>query len=156
MRRIAKSAGQVIRKAANIHGSNHNPEYTVADFLKRFPQFKNAAITEEQIQDFIDLANTMISYDLYQEAWYSAMSFAVAHFITLNLMVYDENPDTLLSKAKQSLGILTSKSVDGVSASYDTSYLDSLKSWGTWNLTLYGQQFAMLARFMGKAGMYVW
>lgn len=157
MRRIARSAGAVIRKAANIHGSKNNPAFTVEMFLQRYPQFTDV-VAEATIQDFIDLANSMVSYDLYGESWYRAMSLAVAHLITLNLMTYDENPsvNSIVSKAKQSLGILTSKSVDGVSASYDTSYMETLNSWGTWNLTIYGQMFIMLAKFMGKAGMYVW
>jgi len=47
-------------------------------------------------------------------------------------------------------GILTSKSVGDVSASYQA--LDSLKDWGQWNLTRYGQILATQAKVMGAGG----
>jgi hypothetical protein len=51
-------------------------------------------------------------------------------------------------------GILTSKSVDSVSASY--SVLTSLEDWGQWNLTLYGQQLATMAKVVGSGPMVIW
>ncbi len=51
-------------------------------------------------------------------------------------------------------GIQTSKSVGDVSVSYQT--LDSLKDWGQWNLTKYGQMLATVAKTMGSGPMVVW
>ena len=45
------------------------------------------------------------------------------------------------------VGILTSKSVGDVSASYQA--LASIEDWGQWNLTKYGQQLATAARVIG-------
>lgn len=88
------------------------------------------------------------------------MSLAIAHYLTMDLMTRDDSADpsirSIVAKAKGAIGMLTSKSVGDVSASYSTEYLQSLTSWGTWNLTIYGQQFATLAKLVGKAGMYVW
>jgi len=51
-------------------------------------------------------------------------------------------------------GIMTSKSVGDVSASYNV--LESLKEFGQWNLTLYGQQLATMAKVIGSGPMVIW
>jgi hypothetical protein len=51
-------------------------------------------------------------------------------------------------------GIEVSKSVGDVSASY--SVLESLKEFGQWNLTLYGQQLATMAKVIGSGPMVIW
>lgn len=157
--KIASMAPLAIAKAANVHGDIHNPEYDINYFLGLYPQFAEI-VNPEIIMEYICLCNSMISYDLYGCAWKRAMSLAIAHFLTLDLMTQDTsgNPTvtSVVAKAKGAIGLLTSKSVGDVSASYSTDYLQSLNSWGTWNLTIYGQQFASLAKLMGKAGMYVW
>lgn len=151
-------ARQVISRASNIHGSLHNPDYTVADFRARYPQF--AKVSDELIQDYISLCNSMLSYEMYGDSWKMAMALAIAHYLTMDLMTREDSADpsvqSIVAKAKGAIGMLTSKSVGDVSASYSTEYLQSLTSWGTWNLTIYGQQFATLAKLVGKAGMYVW
>jgi hypothetical protein len=54
----------------------------------------------------------------------------------------------------QSSGVLTSKSADGMSASYDNSSV-MLEGAHHYNLTQYGIQFKDLARMMGAGPMYV-
>lgn len=158
--RIANLAGNLISEASNIKGSLHNPSYEVSDFRARFPQFSNSVVADEIVSSYITLCNSMLSYDLYGEQWKYAMGLAIAHFITMDLMTQDTsvNPtvSSIVAKAKGAIGLLTSKSAGDVSASYSTEYLSSLSSWGTWNLTIFGQQFASLAKLMAKAGMYVW
>ena len=51
-------------------------------------------------------------------------------------------------------GILTSKSVGDVSAGYTA--LESLKEFGAWQLTRYGQQLATLAKTIGSGPMVLW
>ena len=51
-------------------------------------------------------------------------------------------------------GIQTSKSVGDVSVSYQP--LESLKDWGAWNLTKYGQQLATMASVVGSGPMLIW
>jgi hypothetical protein len=51
-------------------------------------------------------------------------------------------------------GILTSKSVGDVSASYQA--LVALEDWGAWNLTKYGQQLATMAKVVGSGPLLVW
>jgi Protein of unknown function (DUF4054) len=51
-------------------------------------------------------------------------------------------------------GIQTSKSVGDVSVSYQP--LASLEDWGQWNLTLYGQQLATMAKTVGSGPALMW
>ena len=51
-------------------------------------------------------------------------------------------------------GIEVSKSVGDVSASYQA--LESLKQWGQWNLTTYGQQLASMAAVIGSGPMVIY
>jgi hypothetical protein len=51
-------------------------------------------------------------------------------------------------------GILTSKSVGDVSAGY--TVLESLKEFGAWQLTRYGQQLATLGKVIGSGPMVLW
>jgi len=51
-------------------------------------------------------------------------------------------------------GILTSKSVGDVSASY--AVLAALEQWGAWNLTKYGQLLATMANDVGSGPLLVW
>jgi hypothetical protein len=64
-------------------------------------------------------------------------------------------PPTGASVAAQGLagGIQTSKSVGDVSVSYST--LESLKNWGAWNLTTYGQMLATMAAAVGAGPMVI-
>lgn len=51
-------------------------------------------------------------------------------------------------------GIMTSKSVDSVSAGY--TVLESLAEFGQWNLSLYGQMLATAAKIIGSGPMLIW
>lgn len=51
-------------------------------------------------------------------------------------------------------GIQVSKSVGDVSVSYQP--LETLASWGAWNLTLYGQQLATAAKIVGAGPALIW
>jgi hypothetical protein len=51
-------------------------------------------------------------------------------------------------------GIQTSKSVGDVSVSYQV--LTALEDWASWNLTIYGQELATMARVIGSGPMLLW
>ena len=60
-------------------------------------------------------------------------------------------------KAAETKGLVASKSVDGVSVSYDFSTaLSDLDGWADWKTTEYGIQFVTLAKNFMRGGMYVW
>ena len=60
------------------------------------------------------------------------------------------------SSKKDSKATQESKSVDGLSISYDLlGITDDLQGYGTWKLTAYGQQLVTLTKIYGHAGMWV-
>lgn len=143
-----------------------NPEFTQEDFSKVFPQFSIAS--EDGSQEgtvpydafflFMLMANKSIKYDRFKNLWKYLMCLYIAHFIVLYMKAVGdpENQETaaILKNALPS-GVATSKSVDGLSISYDLlGVQDDLAGYGTWKYTIYGQQLVTLARLYGKPGMY--
>ena len=85
------------------------------------------------------------------------MCLYIAHYMTLFLMTQNGDPgaQAALSGALPR-GIASSKSVDGLSISYD--FMDTasdLKGYGTWKYTIYGQQLATITKMYGHGGMWV-
>ena len=144
-------------EASNLRNGT-NPSYTSDDFLAMYPQFTNH-IPAAMLSSFILLANNSLEEARWHSHWKLGMALFIAHYCQLYLN--SSSPaDTLLEKAKslsKPQGLTASKSVGDVSISYDFNTIsDSLKSWGTWNLTIYGQQLATIGKLVGKGGMYVW
>lgn len=87
------------------------------------------------------------------------MGLFIAHFCTLYLQTAAE-PGSAAAEilaAGELRGLQASKSVGGVSISYDyNTALSGLDQWGGWTTTAYGAQFAALAKLYGKGGMQVW
>jgi hypothetical protein len=87
-----------------------------------------------------------------------AFGLFVAHWITLYMETYSDTPLTPaeLRRIASTQGEISSKSVDGVSVSYGQRGGDAdLVGWSSMKDTVYGQQFASLAKLMGMGGMYV-
>lgn len=148
----------IVDKASNVGSNNTDESYDRARFLEFFPQFTNK-VSDSLIDTYIGMAIECIPYSRWQTQWSFGVSLFVAHFLTLYLMTQDDPTcpaSQVIAKSKSAMGIASSKSVGDVSISYDHGYLDSVNSWGTWNLTVYGQQYVTLAKLMGKGGMYVW
>lgn len=144
-----------------------NPSYTQEDFTNVFPQFPIGEenkdsdgnyVPQEAFDLFLLMANKAIKYDRYKGSWKYFMSLYIAHMLTLHMQMI-VNPDNVnvASALRGALptGIATSKSVDGLSISYDLLGADDLTGYGTWKLTKYGQQLATLTKIYGKPGMWV-
>ena len=152
----------LIRKASNVKGGV-NPPFSVADFQAVYPHFFGDALTgripDEVLDMFLQFANASTKYRRYRKSWKLAMCLFVAHFLTLYLQsaVAPDSPEATVIQAGQTKGLTASKSVDGVSVSYDFSTaLSDLDGWAAWKLTGYGTQLATLAKAYGMGGMYVW
>ena len=147
----------IISAASNIR-SGDNPNYTVADFLALYPQFQDK-VPEAFLEMYTGLANASLSYQRYYDAWEMVMGLFIAHFCTLYLQT-DVEPESTAAEilaAGELRGLQASKSVGGVSISYDyNTALSGLDEWGGWTTTAYGAQFAALAKLYGKGGMQVW
>ena len=148
----------IIDKASNIGNTNSSELYNESTFIAYFPQF-TGKVSTFILKAYIGMALECLPYSRWQSQWSFGVSLFVAHFLTLYLMTLDDAncpASQVISKSRAAMGLASSKSAGDVSISYDHGYLDSINDWGTWNLTIYGQQFASLAKLMGKGGMYVW
>lgn len=145
-----------------------NPPFTKEDFMGVFPNFpvdsENADeqgnyIPNEAFTLFLLMANKAIKYDRFKSQWKYMMCLYVAHMMVLYMqMIQNPNDDSMANVLRNALptGISTSKSVDGLSISYDLMGLESdFSGYGTWKLTKYGQQLITLSRIYGKPGMWV-
>lgn len=142
-----------------------NPEFTKEDFTSTFPVFpisddfdsENPSIPTAFFNMVMAMANSTIKYDRYKGQWKYLMCLYMAHYFTLFLQTQkgDANAQSALQGAMPS-GVATSKSVDGLSISYDLMGMtDDLSGYGTWKYTIYGQQLVTLTKMYGHAGMWV-
>jgi hypothetical protein len=153
----------IIAGAANIKGGD-NPPFTVDDFKAIYPQFWNPDGTPllplAVIEMYVAFADSFVKISRYHEAWKVCMSLAIAHFLTLYLRTMTADSDSGAAgviKAAETKGLVASKSVDGVSVSYDFSTaLSDLNGWADWKTTEYGIQFITLAKNYMRGGMMVW
>ena len=147
----------IIAAASNIRGGD-NPPYSKETFLALYPQFKDK-VPEAFLDMYTSLANASLSYQRYYDAWEMVMGLFIAHFCTLYLQTAAEPGSTAaeILAAGELRGLQASKSVGGVSISYDyNTALSGLDQWGGWTTTAYGAQFAALAKLYGKGGMQIW
>lgn len=109
------------------------------------------------VNTYIYLACASLSYKRYNEIWYTAMAYFIAHYLTLwaqSQQIGSAPNIAQLAASGLAIGLMTADSAGDVSISQQ--YIESLKNWGTWNLTLYGQLFATIAKAIASAGMLVW
>ena len=144
-----------------------NPPFTQSDFSGIFPQFpigeenKDSSgnyIPQEAFNLFLLMANKAIKQERYKDSWKYFMALYIAHMMTLYMQMVINPEDVSVASALRGAlptGISTSKSVDGLSISYELVGVDDLAGYGTWKLTKYGQQLATLTKIYGKPGMWV-
>lgn len=155
-------------KASHTNITKNNPPYTMDMFFEDYPFFKagdkipgcdRVEVPDDFIQMHIDYANDIVRQNLYGSSWRYICGLVVAHLLIMYLKTavpIGSNPDRIVT-AGSPTGLATSKSVDGVSISYDYSYLGvNANKYGAWGLTLYGIQFMTFARAMNKGGAYIW
>jgi hypothetical protein len=138
-----------------------NPVYTVDKFSMTFPIFEIGdelgKIPYSVVNMFISMAHASIKFDRYKTSWEYFMGLYIAHFCTLYLQTQSGNIGAQGAiQSAMPKGIQTSKSVDGLSVSYDFMDMQSdLKGYGTFKITSYGQQLATLTKMYGLGGMWI-
>lgn len=140
-----------------------NPRYDLLDFSSYFPIFKIGVgddpgeIPEPVFELFLAMANKAIKYDRYKSQWKYIMGLYIAHYLTLYLQTQNGVPGAQAAlQGALPTGIATSKSVDGLSISYDLlGMADDFKGYGTYKLTAYGQQLITMTKIYGHGGMWV-
>lgn len=142
-----------------------NPDFNLSDFSSVFPVFKinsSETIVEDSIPVavynlFKAMADSAIKYDRYFEHWKYLMCLYIAHNLTLYLQTQAGDPSSANAlRGALPTGIASSKSVDGLSVSYDfMGVTDGMEGYGTWKLTSYGQQLITLTKTFGHGGMWI-
>lgn len=155
---------EVFRGASNVILTD-NPEFTRDDFNEIFPVFKLQDGTEikqdeipiEVFNLFYNMANKSLKYDRFKSVWKYCMCLYIAHYMILYLMTQNGDPGAQSALAGSlPRGIASSKSVDGLSISYDfMGAAEDLSGYGTWKYTIYGQQLATITKIYGHGGMWV-
>lgn len=133
-----------------------NPSFTADDFTFWMPQFTNYIATPEGQKAFnkiYALANDRIFYSIFGVDWELAMSYAIAHYLTLiGQQSQAPSGSTLGEVAGGGVirGVLASASVGEFNKSYDLSktMLDTPDAF-FWNQTSYGA--ALMALLKTKA-----
>lgn len=153
----------IIANASNVKGGT-NPPFTAEDFKNIYPQFFDAEglplVPENVMEMYIQFAHSCVLAARYRDAWRICMALFIAHFLTLYMQSMaggEQGADAqMVMAAGQTRGLVASKSVDGVSLSFDFSTaLQDLNGWAAWKLTTYGVQFATQAKILTMGGMYV-
>ena len=149
----------IIANASNGRPVGNNATFTVEDFFKFYPHFRGT-VEPFLVTQFIGMADTTVSESRWGASWTFGMGLFVAHFATLYLQTMTPTPDATAAQvvtAAQSRGLQTSKSVGDISTGYDYSVMtQAVDGWGLFKATQYGQQFASMARMLGKGGFAVW
>lgn len=130
-----------------------NPEFTSDDFIFWMPQYTKFIATEQGQKYFTKLynvANNKVFYSIFGTDWELAMSYVIAHYLTLIAnQLGAPAGDSLeqIAGGGVTRGVLSSASVGGFSKSYDIdktlSEDDEAKFW---NQTSYGQAYWALLK----------
>jgi hypothetical protein len=151
----------IISAASGVSRGDNETAYTDAMFYAVYPQFQNLTppVPAPVLAMFLMIAGHIVRQKEWGKMWEYAAGLVAAHFLTLYLRSFDPDATTADQAVAKSMvgGWQSSSSVDGVSVSYDYSLLNAtMQQWGAWGLTTYGVQYTTFAKFIGKAGMYVW
>lgn len=130
-----------------------SPGLTLKLFRKMFPAFADSSVyIDEHVQPMIDIGNSVLPYCRWGQYYLRGVGLFVAHNLALDRM-------TQLQAQRGGapgfgIGLVSSKSVNGVSVSYDTG-VGSLTDGADLNLTIFGLQLLRLARMVGAGPIQV-
>lgn len=136
-----------------INLDRNNPEFTIDDFTFWMPQYKYFCNTEDGQKYFkklYTLVNGKIFKSIYGSDWELAMSYAIAHYLTL-IANAEQAPSgsTLqgIAGGGSIKGVLSSASVGGFSKSYDIDKTVLSEDEALfWNQTSYGAALMALLK----------
>lgn len=125
---------------------------TYASFVTAFPEFGNTTtFPQGQVEAWIGQAGTLLNPTRFRASADLVTMLFVAHSLALGAA--EARAAAQGGVPGQPRGVMSSKSVDGVSVSYDTS-LGTIEGAGVYNLTGYGRRLWALIRAFGRGGFY--
>lgn len=123
----------------------------VSQFRQAFPEFKDATrFPDSLVQIWLTAAVLLVNPTRWMELTDIAVGLVTAHHVAL--ATRDTKTSEVGGVPGQVAAPQSSKSVDKVSASYDTAAV-AIKDGGFWNATMYGIRYLSLAQMMGAGGM---
>lgn len=151
----------VKNRAKNLSNGDKG-NYTLEMFKGMFPEFIKGdafVVSNDVVQMFVDIANSVISPSRYGEMWKLCCGWYVAHRLTMYLKTYNPNANgnigAIVGKSA-SKGNIASSTLGDASISYDNKSISEADAkWGELNQTTYGTQLIAQARLIGMGGSYV-
>jgi hypothetical protein len=122
---------------------------TYSTFTTNFPEFSGSQYPQPWFNYWLSVGTKLLRPCAWQDMLDDGMSLFIAHHLALQLR--SAKAAATGGDAGGNTGPLANKSVDKVSAGYDTT-AGSIEGQGHWNLTMYGTQFIQLARLFGSGG----
>lgn len=124
---------------------------TVDEFRSDFPEFANTAVyPDTTITFYLSLADTVLDQDKHGDQFIYLSELFTAHYAELRGKVA-AGAAASGSVNTSGGGVVSSKSVDKVSVSYDTSGVVNPDA-GFWNNTGYGREFYYWWSMFGAGG----
>lgn len=122
-----------------------------ATFRQNFPEFGSAGLyPDSQVNYWLALGGKLLP----EGRWADLLDDGLQLFVAHNLVLERQAQASAATGAPpgQAAGMVSGKTVDKVSVSYDTGSAMEAEA-GHWNLTTYGQRFVRLARLIGSGGL---
>ena len=124
---------------------------TPDSFRTDFPEFADTTTyPDSQINLWLTVAASLVNAGRWMELTDIATELVCAHYLVIGAR--DHAAAAVGGVPGEVKGPTASKSIDKVSASYDTSAV-TLSNQGFWGLSSYGVRFYSLALMMGAGGM---
>lgn len=129
------------------------PAVELETFYKYIPNLKSYVEANKDIFNmYNEKCRTQLNYTYWGNDWEFALSLAIAHYMCIT------NPSLPQGLGNDSAagGVMSSRSVDKINYSYDTSkYMSDHQSAHFWNLTGYGRTLFTLSEARGYIGMFI-
>ncbi|CDL85407.1 DUF4054 domain-containing protein [Xenorhabdus szentirmaii] len=124
---------------------------SIAQFRLDFPQFSDKAqFPDAQIQFRLNLADKQLDENRLGDMFVYLVELMVAHYMAL--WAADSRSMAIGGAGGANSGVVSSKSVDKVSVSYDTGATLNPNA-GFWNNTRYGSEFYEMLMMFGAGGI---
>ena len=124
---------------------------TPASFRANFPEFASTAdYLDATVSYWLGIGVRMLRPDRWVDLLDHGLELFTAHHIAIARQAF--RAATAGGTPGANAGVVTSKTVDKVSVSYDAGSTTLDAGAGHWNATTYGVQFLQLARMAGPGG----
>jgi hypothetical protein len=123
---------------------------SVTDFRVAYNEFANASdFPDASVQQWLNVGYKLVRADAWDDILDVGVGLFTAHYLVL---MYRDTLSASRGLFGQVAGIVSSKSVDKVSVSYDTATA-SISDAGHWNQSSYGLRYYQLMMMMGVGGI---